>query len=349
MTPTLAYPSASASRGCLGMVVPAWYPAGASEDAAARLLRTTLAECDRCAEPRHTVVVTDGSPVAAAAARQLLVEQHGAEPPFVLLERPENRGKGAALAAGFDHLLADPAVAWIAARDADGDHLVDDLPHLYRAGLQLAEEQPAGLHCVIGRRASVHAPLGWLRGEYEWLLNDVIVDAVAFALAKRDRAWDSRFLAARVPDLQSGYKLYSAAAARAAVMALRGESAAAPELDLLRVGMEVVPFVTLALEGAIFAEVERKTYYDQPVTSYGSVDRTVFYGRKLAWALRRCAVPPAAAATLLDSALSRRPLLTDPNGRVEALRLRELVLQTLAGAPVPPETASADLQLRRFL
>jgi hypothetical protein len=335
-----AYPSAAALRGRVGVVIPAWFAPETAPEAAAALLLTTLAGSDAVVAPHDVIVVADGSPVAAAAAaalRERLGHEWGY--PFQLLELPENQGKGAALVAGMRALLRDgDGPAWIATRDADGDHFVDDLPHLFRVGEQVATECPGQPVCVLGRRASVHAPLGWVRGEYEWLLNEVIIDAISFARAGDGGVWDTRYLVARVPDLQSGYKLYQRQAAAHALAALQGAAAARPELDLWRTGMEIVPFVSLALARGIFAEVERKAYFDQPVTSYGRLDLPRFYGDKLAWALRRCGLPAYAAALLIDGALARRPLYLDPQGRADLLRLRALVLDHLGpGSGVPPE------------
>ena len=187
-----------------------------------------------------------------------------------------------------------------------------------------------------------------MRGEYELLLNEVLVEAVAFHLARQGTVWDTRYLVQRAPDLQSGYKLYSRTAAEGAVAALEREAASHPDLHLLRTGMEIVPFVDVALAGGVFAEVERKSYFDQPVTSYGNADLPRFYGLKLAWALRRCGVPTAAAALLLDGALARRPLYHDPQGRESLLRMRGLVLETLGGE-VPPDDAPPQPRARTFL
>jgi hypothetical protein len=336
-------------RGRVGTVVPAWYPSDMPAEEAAQLLATTLADSPSCAEPQDVVVVVDGSPVALAAARKAQ-EDLGKEwsAPFRLIELPENRGKGAALVAGIRWLLEREAtigpVAWIAARDADGDHLIDDLPHLYRTGEQLAEECPRRPSCVIGRRANLHAPLGWMRGEYERLVNEVIVEAVAFSRARSGEVWDTRYLVERAPDLQSGYKLYSRSAAALAARSLEEAAAAYPGLHLQRTGMEIVPFVSLALAGAVFAEVERKSYHDQPVTSYGSVDMPVFYGSKLAWAVGACGVPVDAAVLLIDGALARRHLWLDPAGRSGLLELRRFVLETLGADPFPDTPLT-----RRFL
>lgn len=348
---TPSYAGHGEMRGRVGVVIPAWYSAETAPEVAERLLLTTLADSPACVAPQDIVVVVDSSPVAAEAARTLqgrLAHEWGE--PFELVELPENRGKGAALVTGIRRLLdgdEDRSLNWIATRDADGDHLIDDLPHLFRAGTQV-EAEGGPLVCVIGRRASLHAPMGWVRGEYELLLNEVLIDAVAFRRAQDGAAWDTRYLAGRVPDLQSGYKLFNRAAAARAADSLESEAATRPDLSLLRVGMEIVPFVSLALEGAAFAETERKTYFDQPVTSYGRVDLPHFYGSKLAWALERCGIPPAAAAIILDGALGRRPLFTDPDGRASLLAMRSLVLDTLCGATWPPEVPPMP-RLRMFL
>lgn len=326
------YSERTVMRGRVGMVIPTWFPSDLPIAEAERLLYTTLTGASSCVNAEDLVVVSDGSPVASAAAvavRGRLDEAWDGQ--FLILEIEENEGKGAALEAGICELLErrGTPLEWITVRDADGDHLMDDLPHLYRAGTQLAEENPDRPVCVIGRRNNVHAPLGWLRGELELLLNEALVEGVAYALAGTGRVWDTRYLAERAPDLQSGYKLYSRAAAQLAVTALQDEAATYPDLHLMRTGMEIVPFVTVAVEGGVFAEVERKTFYDQPVTSYGKVDLAQFYGSKLAWALLRCGVPADQALILLDGALARRPLFTDPTGREIVLRMRRRVLGRL--------------------
>jgi hypothetical protein len=348
-----AYPGHAALRGRVGVVVPAWFAPETLVAEAARLLMATLEDTPACLAPGDVAVVVDGSPVALEAARMLreqLGQAWGAS--FQLIDLETNRGKGAALVAGIRWLLErslpEAPLAWIAARDADGDHLLDDLPHLFRAGEQVAADCPGAPVCVIGRRANLHAPLGWVRGEFERLLNEVIVEAVAFARAREGHAWDTRYLVERAPDLQSGYKLYSRAAAEQAVCALEEAAQAWPGLNLRRVGMEVVPFVALALAGGVFAEVERKTWFDQPVTSYGRLDLPRFYGAKLAWALRHCGVPLQPAALLFDGALARRPLFTDPSGRAALLELRRFVLELLAGGPVPADISPVPLT-RRFL
>ena len=50
-----------------------------------------------------------------------------------------------------------------------------------------------------------------MRGEFETLLNRVLVEAVSFALAQRQHILNTRYfsLLGEYPDLHSGYKVYS--------------------------------------------------------------------------------------------------------------------------------------------
>jgi hypothetical protein len=194
---------------------------------------------------------------------------------------------------------------------------------------------------VIGRRAAVHPPLGWLRGEYEQVVNAMLVEALQFSLARRGRVLPRQYWAAEAPDLQSGYKLYSRAACEEAVRALRTAEEERPELQPLRRGMEILPFAAVCAAGGIAGEAPRVTFFDQPVTSYGRVDRVRFFGDPLAWTLSELEIEPDAARGILDNALARSALMTDPAGRRELLDLRRHTLQTLAGlrdvglAPLP--------------
>jgi hypothetical protein len=340
------YAPREAMRERVALVVPAWFAPDTPPSLAEQLLLTTLIGIRDCFAAEHVIVVADGSPVAARAAQgvagQLAGEGAGA---FQVLALEENRGKGGALVAGIRALLgpgdalASPDAAWVMVRDADGDHMLDDAAHLYRAGEAVLRACPGVPACVIGARAAPHFPLGWIRGELELLLNEVLVEAVAWALARTGAAWDTRFLQGRWPDLQSGYKLYSREAALLLADALEEEERRHPWARLMRTGMEIVPFVTIALAGGVLAEVGRKSYQEQPVTSYGAVDLAAFYGDKLAWSLLRCGTPPRTAGVLLDGAIVSRPAYTDPGARAVLLELRRRVLGRLVGAPataLPP-------------
>lgn len=324
----VAYPIRSEMRGRVGLVVPVWYPADAPDALCEALLRTTLADWSSCLRAEHVALVVDGVPRLAALAERLNAELSGGG--FQVVAPAVNQGKGGALVVGWEALLADPALEFIAARDADGDHFLDDLPHLFRLGEQMARETDGAPVLVIGRRTAVHPPLGWLRGEYERVVNALLVEALQYSLARCGRVLPRQYWAAEVPDLQSGYKLYSRAACEEAVRALRHAEQQQPELQLLRRGMEILPFTAVCAASGIAGEAPRLTFFDQPVTSYGRVDRVRFFGDPLAWSFGELDVPPQAARGLFDNALARSELMTDPEGRRELLALRRHTLETLA-------------------
>jgi len=125
-------------RGRVGLVVPVWYPEAAPDALCETLLRTTLADWSSRLLAHHVALVVDGVPRLAALAQRVSAELSGGA--FQVVAPVVNQGKGGALVVGWKALLADPALEFIAARDADGDHFLDDLPHLFRLGEQMTRE-----------------------------------------------------------------------------------------------------------------------------------------------------------------------------------------------------------------
>lgn len=121
-------------------------------------------------------VVDDGS-TDATAARAI---DAGAE----VVRHARNRGKGAALRVGFQH-LRDRGFAWALILDGDGQHAAADIPSFFHG----AERTAAAL--VIGNRLDRPQAMPWLR--------------------RRVNRWMTRRLArlTRVPlaDSQCGFRL----------------------------------------------------------------------------------------------------------------------------------------------
>ncbi len=117
------------------VLVPAYRPGPA--------LLQTLADL-RAARPGwHLLVVDDGSG-EAYADRFALALAAGAE----VLALPVNRGKGAALKAGFAHLAATRPGSPVVCADADGQHALDDV---VAVGERLLAD-PAARRIVLGSR-----------------------------------------------------------------------------------------------------------------------------------------------------------------------------------------------------
>lgn len=118
------------------LLVPAYRPGPA-------LLRT-LADVRAARPDWHLLVVDDGSGEAYAP---LLAQARarGAE----VLTLPANRGKGAALKAGYAHLAATRPGAGVVCADADGQHALDDI---VAVGERLVAD-PVGRRVVLGSRS----------------------------------------------------------------------------------------------------------------------------------------------------------------------------------------------------
>jgi glycosyltransferase involved in cell wall biosynthesis len=140
---------------------------------AAARLGEVLLRLKRLPAPPETLVVDDGSRDATA----LVAEQYGAR----VLRFAGNRGKGAALAAGFAALGDFDAVVTL---DADGQHPPEFVP----AFLAAAE---AGADLVLGARERTPD----------------MPPSRRFANAFSS-AWASRLAGQRVTDSQCGFRLY---------------------------------------------------------------------------------------------------------------------------------------------
>jgi glycosyltransferase involved in cell wall biosynthesis len=154
-----------------------------SEDCAA--LIPCFNEAPRIAEVVRTVrehlvsvlVMDDGSTDATAAAAKAA----GAE----VVQHAVNRGKGAALRVGFQH-LRDSGFSWALTLDGDGQHAADDIPRF------LACAETTGAPLIIGNRMTQTQAMPWVR--------------------RRVNRWMSRRISRRgggvaLPDTQCGFRL----------------------------------------------------------------------------------------------------------------------------------------------
>ncbi|MHB0876389.1 MAG: glycosyltransferase [Anaerolineae bacterium] len=312
----------------VGMIVPVWYPTSAKPSLVQTLIERTLEGVDRYCLPEHVLLVQDGQEnwreaVAAQA------EAHG----FGHLFLPENLGKGKAIAAGFEAMEGRP-LRFLAVRDSDGDHLANDLPALVDLADQIETEADNSLTIVSGGRVDRYRPLGLERALFEELTDRVLWQALQYHAAREGRVLSGAYFApyGDWPDIQSGYKVYSVAAARVAGAVLASADRGG-DGSLSRCGVETLPAVTVLSLGGEFGVVMRRTYQEQPVSGYRDMDPLRLYGEPLLWAFRRLQVSGSVAATLLDDALLRSPLLFDATRRERALAVRRLVLEGL-GAEV---------------
>ena len=317
-------------RGNLGMVIPIWFPDETSDDEILGILSLTMANAEHIAEPEHQILVCDGQERVKKIVDGMI---RASQEPFIALLTEQNRGKGGAVACGIEHLLSNSDVEYVVIRDADGDHFVNDVPNLVRLAHQMRAELQDDNILVIGGRVDAHRPMGFVRGEYERILNDVIWHALQYSLAREGQVINMQYFAEHglIPDLHSGFKLYTRKSARTALKGLTAAEQGMPELNMMRNGCETVPLVEIIAQDGTVGQVNRITLETQPVMTFQNKNRWVRYGNRLLWTFLRLDIPYDSARQLLDNAIPRFLLYKDASYLEELMQMRQHVLSGLGG------------------
>jgi hypothetical protein len=325
-------------RHSVGMVIPVWFPPSLSADHRRDTLLSTLHDCDHYLPWEQVVLVVDGDERSYVLVQELQESCKSRDGmPFDVVYNPENRGKGYAVLLGARWLLQKPHLAYLTTRDVDGDHTLNDLLNLLRQALVLREAEGTDRLIVIGRRSHPHRALGFVRGEFEALMNRVILDAVKFALAQRQEVLKTQYfaLSGEYPDLHSGYKLYSR---QICALMIRESWERPPWVgdEIYRYGVEAVPFVEGVMAGASVGEITRLTQ-EPDFSGHGAFARPQSNGSVILWTFLWLGIKPQQAAAILDNHLSRLTLWTNPEGRAALLELRRYVLETMRQSTPQPE------------
>jgi hypothetical protein len=334
-------------RRSLGMIIPVWFPPSLSTDQVREALLATLHDCDHFLPWTHVVLVVDGDARSFAVAQELqraVRQRHGQT--FDVVYRAENGGKGQAVLRGAEWFLNRKELDYLTTRDADGDHALNDLVNLMRLAVALQRTEETDRLIIVGRRNQPHRALGWIRGEFEALLNRVLVDAVRFALAQRQQVLNTRYfsLLGEYADLHSGYKVYSRKVCELMV-ARPWDHLPWVGAEIYRYGVEAVPFVEGAMAGAIVGEITRLTQ-EPEFTGHAAFARPETNGSILLWTFLRLGIGAPQAAAILDNHIPRLTLWTDPRGRASLLELRRYVFERLLESPqgfstIPTPTAGS--------
>lgn len=298
-------------------MVPVYFEPSVRPDVVRSILQQTFSGHTLFCSADNTLAVVD----RGSTAESLFRESGRSSPLFGLpvhvLE--ENRGKTGAIREGLSELLERTRVPYIVTRDCDGDHLLEDLPRM----VSVAEPPEDGVEepvvSVFGVRPSLAKPMNWLRQEWEVLTNSVVVDLVAFLLARDGRLLDRRYWNGYALDLQSGYRVYSRAAAR---LALESLQALPDERDIYTMACEIMPFLELSLHGGIVAQVQRGTWVEQPVSSYATLPFSRYYGKLLGFMADRYGLSRRLLRGILDNHLVNSPAYFSAH-RQELLECRE--------------------------
>jgi len=340
-------PLSEIMRQSLGVVIPVWFAPDMPPDEMRRLLGGTLADSELFLDPAHLVLVVDGCPQAEAPAQQVATEfaARAGAPPVVLCNEP-NTGQGGAVCYGFEWLMEHSDVTHFASRDADGDHDIYDLPQLFRLLRRMQEIEGSDNVYTLGQRGNNHRPMGFARGEYEWLLNELTVRAVGYELAKHRGAPDLRYcsLLPGPPDFQSGYKAYTRTTAEVFVRSLREADRHEPEARVLRWGIQFISTVELLLSRAAAGSLYRLTYDQQPQTTFEHADnRLRSYGQQFVWLFRRLRTPLVVAMQWWDEAIRQMQWGTVPGGWEELLAMRQHVAEQVWEGEEAPEAPQRHL------
>jgi glycosyltransferase involved in cell wall biosynthesis len=155
----------------------------------------------------------------------------------VVIRHPTNRGKGAALQTGFRHAVAHGATR-VVTLDADGQHLPDEIPTL----LATADAHPDAI--VVGEREKSGHAIRRIARFGNW-----VADTLLRAFAGR-----------RLPDTQSGFRVYPAAATSA--LGAAGSHFEFETEVLLRAARAGIDIVGVPVRVYYPPPDERVTHYD---------------------------------------------------------------------------------------
>ena len=319
--------SVSEARDKLGVVVPIFFDPGVSRETILPILEGVFRDSSLFCRPGHLLAVVD---------QDTIVDELFSNPPSgsALLGIPvhrleKNRAKAGAVNEGLQRLMMESDASYLVTRDCDGDHILEDIPRMVSLAVDVQERTGQGVVSVMGGRPSLEKPMGWLRQEWEFFTNRVLIDLVSFSLARQNKVIDQRFWNGVTPDIQSGYRVYSREAAERVVECL---SSLPEDRKVLMLACESVPFTELLIEGGIFAQVQRLTLVEQPVSSYGQVDFAENYGHLISFLGVRYKIPNQILLQIVDNALvSRSIYFTD--FREQLFRFRNRI----APGALPPK------------
>lgn len=327
-----------------GVVISVYLPPHTEPAAGFPLLRDTVHLFARELRSPHAICLSvDGPGPGEIVARQL-ADTYGVR----VVAAPQNRGKLAAVANGMAALLENPALRYLAAIDQDGDHFANELLNFVRCAEHITRQTGNRRGMVLGNRLSRHRPLGFLRAEQEELANHILLDALAYDAARCGAPLVLQYLTPLdpLPDFHSGYKLFSRDTA-AAVFTAPPQLAGCDEDAYYRHAVEAVTTVEAHKAGAWLAAVNRRTYDEQPVSVFASLNRAQLAADMIVWPCKRLGVPAPFVDQWLANHLPALLLGTlAPQGRDELLAIRALVRSAYG---LPTAAAPAEIARPRFV
>ena len=346
MTPTPYASALQTLQRQTAVVIPACFPLDAGPAfARCLLLDTARAFCREVTDAAGVCLSVDG-PGPAQQAAQAAREELGVQ----VVQAPENGGKLSALRLGMRRMLDGERYRYLVAADQDGDHFANELVTFVRAAQHVEHTEGTDRVMVLGRRISRHRPLGLLRGELEELADRILLDALHYDAALTGRPLRLQYASTldEFPDFHSGYKLFTARTARD-VFLPEPRAAGGGDQGCQRHAVEAVLTVEAIKAGAWLAAVNRSTLDEQPVSTFGLIERGRLFADKILWPCRRLDVPAPFVEQWMRNHLVRLRLGTlVPQGRDELLAVYRTVMAAL-GVPRDQVDAADPLTRPRFI
>ena len=312
-------------RDTTGIVIPVYFPEEIDSLRGEDLLRDTVVGCcSQVGDPAAICLSVDGAKFGLAAADRM-VKEFGVS----VCAGSVNGGRLKAVACGMRWLLNEQDSNYIAVVDQDGDHFGNELLNFIRVALHIAGGTGADRILVLGRRISRHRPMGFLRGELEEFVDRILLDALHYraAVMNRPLRMEHAFVLEEFPDFHSGYKLFSRTIASEVFL---GEPnlAGVSEACYYRHACEAVMVVEALEGGAYLGVVNRSTLNEQPISTFGLMNRSRLMANKIIWPCKRLNVPLPFVKQWMANHIPRLLLNTlTPDGRGELEEIRQLVLE----------------------
>jgi len=314
-----------------GVVIPVYFPEHLDSRQGEALLADTIAGyCEQVADSGYICLSVDGSPVGTEVAERLAEKFRVA-----CVGSAENGGKLQAAGNGVRFLLANRGLQYVAIIDQDGDHFAHELLNFLWAADHIAHHKQTDRILVLGRRITRHRSMGFLRGELEELCDRMLLDALQYraVVAQRPLALESTVLFDEFPDFHSGYKLFSTPTANA-VFLEAPQQAGMSKRCYSQHACEAVMVVEAIERGAYLGVVNRTTFNEQPISTFGKFNQVQLAADMILWPCKRLDIPIPFVEQWLTNHLSRLMLHTiAPEGRNTLEQVRSTVLATLYGIP----------------
>lgn len=319
-----------------GVVIPVYFPEGVDFVQGRALLRdTVLMFREHVSEPTYICLSVDGEHQGVEIAKELAGEFK-----LSFCMSVVNRGKLQGAANGVRYLLDQKSLQYIAVVDQDGDHFANELLNF----LRIAQHISINLHTedmlILGRRISRHRPMGFLRGEIEELADRVLLDALMYraAVTQRPLRLEYGFNLDEFPDFHSGYKLFSRSTAETVFLSPAQQMGVSDDC-YYRHACEAVMIVEALEHGAYLGVVNRSTFNEQPISTFGLLNRVQLAADKIIWPCKRLEIPLSFTKQWLSNHLSRLLLSTFvPEGKQELAQIRQKVILELS------ESSGADIE-----